>query len=143
MTKQEQKEIMSILEHYESLIGVDKRNLTNLKRQISLIKTLDPHETVEEQIWNDIRYWANVLDYKLDRETNLNRDQTLVAKRDVIVYMIQERFYFYGLVDYVLADALNKDRTSIMAAIKRAKERKESKDFLFMDAYELTQRIAA
>ena len=142
MTKKDKKEIMSILEYYESLIGIDKSKIANLKKQVNLIRTIDPNETVDEQIWNDIIYWANVLDYKLDKETNLNRDQTLVAKRDVIVYLVQDRFYFYGLVDYILAEALNKDRTSIMAATKRAKERMESKDYLFMDAYELTQRIA-
>ena len=143
MTKKQQERILGILDEYNTWIGVDKEDIEELKQQVRIIKTMDKDASVEERVVDEVKYWATVLEYSLDKETNANRNQILVAKRDVITFKVAEKFSFYAPLEYVLAETFDKDRSTMLAAIRRCKERLEMNDPLFMSQLNTTLKIAA
>ena len=143
MTKQQQNRILEIIDLYNTLIGVEKRDIEQLKKQVRIIKTVNKDASVEEKVVDEIKYWSTILEYKINRETNLDRNQTLVAKRDVIVFKVMEKFSYYSPLEYIFADVFDKDRTSMLAAMKRCKERLETSDPLFMATFMKTFQTAA
>lgn len=143
MTKQQKKRILEIIDTYNSLIGVDKSDIEQLKKQIRIIKTINKSKTIEEKVIDEIKYWATILEYKIDRETNLDRNQILVAKRDVIVFKVIDEFNDYSPLEYIFADVFEKDRTTMLAAMQRCKNRMEMNDPLFMSQFNRTIKEAA
>lgn len=133
MKDKEQKEIIEILEHHQSLLGVNKERVGQLISCMKSMKTqCEIDITMKEEIKRYFQYLSEKIGYDYNESNNKIRQPEIATERFVMYHVAVKKYGRTSTLDEAAIEYFEKDRTTMLYWLRRSKELIEVKDHLFM-----------